>query len=125
MPTPLRRNMDGHTPNPTQARMMNLEYPTVATDSNGETFEPFLNPRLPFRVFVEMTAEQAQDIDAPMFNGKTEGGEITGVTGSEYNTYSPIIVLTYFVDITDLEGFSVEWTKGLHPKNLENHLNYA
>lgn len=117
--------MDGHTPNPTQARMMNLEYPKAATNPNGETFTAFLNETVPFRVFVELTAEQAENIDAPQFKGKTEGNEIIGVTGSEYLITSPEIVLTYFVDITDLEEFSIEWVEGLHPQNLENHLNNA
>lgn len=116
--------MDGHTPNPTQARMMNLEYPTVATDSNGETFEAFLNHHMPFRVFIEQTPDQAHPT-ARKFKGKTEGNEIIGVTGSEYLITSPEIVLTYFVDITDLEEFSIEWAEGLHPQNLENHLNNA
>ena len=117
--------MDGHTPNPTQARMMNLERPTVATQNKGETFEAFLNEHLPFRVFIEMTAEGAEHIDAPKFTGKTEGGEITGVTGSECLIFAPVKVLTVFVDITDLDDFTVEWTNGLHPKHLENHLNNA
>lgn len=117
--------MDGHTPNPTQARMMNLEYPTVATQNKGETFEAFLNHHMPFRVFIEMTAEGAEHIDAPKFKGKTEGNEIIGVTGSEYLITSPEIVLTYFVDITDLDDFTVEWAEGLHPQNLESHLNNA
>ena len=116
--------MDGHTP-PTQARMMNLEYPTVATQDKGETFTAFVNEHIPFRVFIEMTAESAEHIDAPKFTGKTEGGHITGVTGSECLIFAPITVLTYFVDITDLDDFTVEWAEGLHPKNLENHLNNA
>lgn len=116
--------MDGHTPNPIQARMTNLEMPTVATDSNGETFTVFLNHQMPFRAFIEMTAEQAENIDAPKFKGKTEGGEIIGVTGSECLIFSPVKVLTHFVDITDLD-FSIEWTDGLHPKNLEMHIENA
>lgn len=115
--------MDGHTP--TQARMMNLEYPTVATQDKGETFETFLNEHMPFRVFIEMTAESAEHIDAPQFKGKTEGNEIIGVTGSEYLITSPEVVLTYFVDITDLDDWTIEWTDGLHPANLERHLNNA
>ena len=121
----LRQYMDGHPPTPTQARMMNLEYPKAATNPNGETFTAFLHERLPFRVFVELTAEQAENIDAPKYTGKTEGGEITGVTGSEYLTFAPVTVLTVFTDITDLEGWSVEWAEGLHPQNLENHLEFA
>ena len=117
--------MDGQTPTPTQARMMNLEMPTVVTNPNGETFEAFLNERIPFRVFVELTTEQAENLDAPQFKGKTEGGEIIGVTGSECLIFSPVEILTYFVDITDLEGWTVEWADGLHPKNLENHLEFS
>jgi len=120
--------MDGHTPNPTQARMMNLQYPKSATStckfSEGETFVAFLNEHMPFRVFIEQTPDQAHPT-ARKFKGKTEGNEIIGVTGSEYLITSPEIVLTYFVDITDLEEFSIEWADGLHPQNLENHLNNA
>ena len=112
IPPCLRNIMDGHTP-PTeaQARMMNLEGPCGVTLPNGDYHDEnnvFTNGAMPYRVFIELPVEEAEQYDVKKYRGRTTGGEIIGVTGSEYLIHAPTVVVTNFVDVTDI-AVNIEW----------------